>query len=670
MNVPSPAKRSFFEEMKRRHVWRVAIVYAVTAWLLLQVASVVLPTFGTPAWVLKMLIVLFVLCFPVALILAWAFELTREGVRRTESADSPEARPAHAHHSAGKKLNALIITVLVLAVAVMGWRLLVLRHAPAGNATVSSLVAGRSPDAAKRNPKTIPSAAPDSTAEALASGSRNTAMPRPAANDMIPAPAPSIPQKSVAVLPFENDSGDPSQQYFSDGLSQDLITALTQFAGLKVISRDSAFQFRDSKDSSKVIGEKLGVAHLLEGSVQRAGEMVRITATLVNASDGSALWSQRYDKPYKDLFALQDAITQSVADALKAKLLTTPGAVVQSDRPPSGNLDAYTAYLHGMNAFKLGTEASLRAAIAAFEQAVRLDPNYAVAYAQLSRMWVGLAGQYLGGAEVQTAIAKARAAVDTALKLAPDSSQAHQARTNLLQSADMDWRGAEAEAQRALQLAPNDANAKYFLGGILGSLGQVQRAVDLTREALQADPRHANWYQWLSIYLGALGRLDDAARATDTAIALQPGASAYHYQLAVIEILRGDARAAMAAAQKETDPGWRRVALALATQIGPDAKAADGALRTLITQDTGEAPYQIAEVYALRRDADNTFKWLDRAWAARDPGVNNLLNDPIILRYRDDPRFAAFCHKVGLPTTTDAVAMKWRQVGEPRATSF
>ena len=177
MNVPSPAKRSFFEEMKRRHVWRVAIAYAVTAWLLLQVASVVLPTFGTPAWVLKMLIVLFVLCFPVALILAWAFELTREGVRRTESADSPEARSAHAYHSVGQKLNVVIIAVLVLAVALMGWRLLVLRHAPAGNATVSGLMTDHRPDAAKRNQETMPSAAPDWLVGALASGSRNTAMP-------------------------------------------------------------------------------------------------------------------------------------------------------------------------------------------------------------------------------------------------------------------------------------------------------------------------------------------------------------------------------------------------------------------------------------------------------------------------------------------------------------
>ena len=606
---------------------RVAIAYVVAAWLLVQIATQLFPFFDIPDWAVRLVVILLAIGLPVAVAFAWIYELTPEGIRRTEAADSPGARSEHASRQIGRKLNTVIIAVLVLAVALLGWRVLALRRASAPSAAAQA-------------------AAPASSAVTPAPA--DTATPVPAA----------VPQKSVAVLPFVNDSGQKDEQFFSDGLSQDLITALTQFAGLKVISRDSAFQFRGSKDSSKVIGEKLGVAHLLEGSVQRAGDMVRITATLVNASDGSALWSQRYDKPYKDLFALQDAITQSVADALKAKLLTAPGAVVQSDRPPSGNLDAYVAYLRGLNAFSLGTKASLRAAIAAFEQAVRLDPNYAAAHAELSRMWVGFADQFSDGAEVRAVIAKARAAANTALKLAPNSSLAHQARSNLLESADMDWHGAEAEAQRALQLAPNDANAKFFLGGILGSLGQVQRAVDLTRQALQADPRNANWYQWLSVYLRALGRLDDAARAANTAIALQPSAAAYHEQLAIVEILRGDGRAAMAAAQKETDPGWRRVALALATQIGPDAKAADGALRTLITQDTSEAPYQIAEVYALRRDADRSFEWLDRAWATRDPGLSFLLNDPIILRYRDDPRFAAFCHKVGLPTTTDAVAMK------------
>jgi len=626
---------AFLEELTRRHVWRVAIAYAVVAWLLLQVASVVLPTFGTPAWMLKALIVLFVLCFPVALILAWAFELTPEGVRRTESSDSPEARPAHAHRSAGQKINAVIIVVLVMAVALMGWRLYADHHPLAA------------PQFAAR---TAP--APASMAGAAMPGSRA------AVNSAAPGSGASVSEKSVAVLPFANESGNKDERFFSDGLSDDLTNALSQFEGLKVISRNSAFQFRDSNDSSAVIGQKLGVAHLLEGSVQHAGDEVRITATLVSAADGSIIWSQRYDKPYKDLFALQDAITNAVAGALKAKLLTAPGAVVQSDRPPSGNLDAYAAYLRGLGGYKVLTPQAFRDAIAAFGEAIRLDPHYAAAYAQLSRMWTGLAAQFLSGSKAKQAYAEAAHAASTALALDPDLALAHLARANLLLTSDMNWKGAEAEAQRAVRLSPNDAYARFFLAGTLAPLGQTRRAVELVRQALQADPRHVNWYLWMSTYLSAQDRLDEAAEAVGTAIALQPGATGFHEQLTLIGILRGDARAALAAAQQEPDATYREIALTLAYQIGSDHAAADAALKKLIADHGDNAAYQIAQVYALRRDPDNTFKWLDRAWTSRDAGINYLLFDPLILRYRDDPRFAAFCKKVGLPTSTDAVAMR------------
>jgi TolB-like protein len=267
---------------------------------------------------------------------AWIDELTPEGIRRTEAAGSPGARSEHANRQIGRKLNTLIIAVLVLAVALLGWRLYAVRHQTAAPIAAA---AASSTDEVKRNPGVASAIAPASTTGAAASG-------LPDAAGASGASVAAIPAKSVAVLPFANE-GEKSEQFFSDGLSEDLITALSQFAGLKVISRNSAFQFRDSKDTSAEIGKLLGVAHLLEGSVQRADDEVRITATLVNAGDGTVLWTQRYDKPYKDLFALQDDITHTVADALKAKLLTAPGAVVQSDRPPSGNLAAYAAYQRG-----------------------------------------------------------------------------------------------------------------------------------------------------------------------------------------------------------------------------------------------------------------------------------------------------------------------------------
>ncbi|MEP7043997.1 MAG: tetratricopeptide repeat protein, partial [Dokdonella sp.] len=446
-------------------------------------------------------------------------------------------------------------------------------------------------------------------------------------------------------------------QYFSDGLSEDFINALSQFAGLKVIGRNSAFQFRDTKDDAQTIGAKLGVAHLLEGSVRRDGDTVRISAELINTSDASTLWSQHYDRPYKDLFALQDDITHAVASALQAKLLDSGGTVAQSDRPPSGNLAAYTAYLQGNFYVAHTTEADIRQAIAQYQAAIQADSRYARAYAALSRTWSGLAELYLSGLEAQQAYTKARAAVNTALALEPNLAAAHVVRGNVLLNADFDWAGAQAEFRRATQLAPDDGDSLFSLGVLSALLGDSEQAVRLTQQALATDPLNARWYNWQAAYLSGLGRLDEAAAASHKAIALQPAAESYHELLAVIEIQHGDTEAALAAAQAEVPGAWQDVALALARQIGSDHAAADAALKHLIDKSADLAPYQIAEVYALRRDPDNMFQWLDRAWASRDPGVQTLLYDPFMLRYQHDPRFAAFCRKVGLPTTTNAKAM-------------
>ena len=631
----------FFEELKRRHVVRVAIAYVVAGWLLVQVATQVFPFFNVPNWAVRLVVILLAIGFPVAVAFAWIYEITPEGIRRTEAADSPGARSEHQSREIGRKLNTLIIAVLVLAVALLGWRLLVLRHA--SNAASLAASATSSPGGAQRNPGTTSHATPDYAAGAAASG--------------LQVAAQSIPKKSVAVLPFANESGQKDQQYFSDGLSEDLINALSQFAGLKVISRNSAFQFRDSNDSSAEIGKLLGVAHLLEGSVRRQNGEVRISAQLVNAADGTVLWSQQYDRSYKDLFALQDAITKAVADALEAKLLAAPGAVVQSDHPPSGNVDAYTAYLRGVTEYAHLNEAGTQQAIDAFQHAVAIDPHYAAVWAALSRAWTRMGGVYQGGTAQQQAFAQARRASERALQLAPDLAAAHSARSYLAH-AEADWSGARAEAQRALQLAPNDGDAKYLYGEVLVALGQCGRAVDLVRQALVTDPRNGNWYYVLSQYLACDGRMADAQRAIQTAIALQPQGSAFHEWLATLAILRGDAKAALAAAQQEPPGPWHDIAIALALQIGPDRAAADAALKKLIAQYADLGSYQIAEVYALRKDPDNMFKWLERARTNRDPGISNLLYDRLMLPYRHDPRFAAFCKKIGLPATTDAVVMK------------
>ena len=461
---------------------------------------------------------------------------------------------------------------------------------------------------------------------------------------------------SIAVLPLANESGEASQQYFSDGLSEDLITALSQFPGLKVIGRTSSFQFRDSKEDSRSIGAKLGVAHLIEGSVRRAGDMVRVSAELIDTTDGSMQWSERYDRPYKDLFALQDEITRAVAGALRTKLLPSEHAAEQSERPPGGSLEAYNALLQGRFYQFRHTEADLRKAIESYTQAVQLEPRYALAWSGLSRAWTDLGSDFLDVSPAQEAYAKARAPADRALALAPELAAAHLARGDLLQFADFDWRGAEAEFRRALALVPNDGEAKFYLGRQLATLGQVGSAIDLTRQALATEPLRANWYYWLALYLSGLNRLDEAEQGIRRALEQQPTAEFFHQMLAIIEVQRGHAQAALAAAQQEPSGLARDSALALARQISGDQSKADAALQTLIEKHG--APYQVTQVYALRNDARGTFEWLDRVWINRDAGLVLLLFDPFILRYKDDPRFAAFCRKVGLPVPGDTAARK------------
>ena len=461
---------------------------------------------------------------------------------------------------------------------------------------------------------------------------------------------------SIAVLPLANESGEPSQQYFSDGMSEDLITALGQFPGLKVIGRSSSFQFRDSKEDSRSIGAKLGVAHLLEGSVRKAGDMIRVSAELIDTADGTLQWSERYDRPYEDLFALQDQITRAVAQALLAKLLPGVHTAEQDDRPPNGNLDAYNAVLQGRFFHDRATEADLRKAIEYFTRATEIDPSYALAWCGLAQSWASLGEGFLEGEAAQEAYGMARTTIARALSLAPNMAAVHVARGSLLQVSEYNWRGAQAEFQRAIELAPNDGSVKFALGLQLAALGEVEQAIGLTRAALTTEPLRALWYNWLAIYLSGLSRLDEAEHAVRRAIELQPHAASYQTQLAIIKIQRGQAQEALAVAQ-QVPPGWLQdITLALAQQIGSDQGAADAALNTLIDKDADGVAYEIAQAYALRNDAKSTFAWLDRAWRQREGGVTGLLYDPFILRYKDDPRMAAFCKKVGLPTPAEVGA--------------
>jgi TolB-like protein/tetratricopeptide (TPR) repeat protein len=455
---------------------------------------------------------------------------------------------------------------------------------------------------------------------------------------------------SIAVLPLTNDSSDANQQYFSDGLSEDLITALSQFPGLKVIGRTSSFKFRNSKDDIQTIGAKLGVAHLLEGSVRHAGDMVRVSAELIDTSDGSTQWSERYDRPYKDFFVLQDDLTRAVVGALSAHLLPRQRTSArQTDRPPSGSLEAYNAVLEGKYHLARHTEADTRNAIERFTRATRLDTRYAFAWSLLSSAWTNIGAFHVDLAAAPAAYTEARAASNTSLSLASDLTSAHIARGLLLEMADLDWAGAEAEYRRALELAPEDGDAAAGLARILSARGQMERAVELNRQALTTDPLNSSWYSQLAEAFFLLNRLEDAEAAIRKSIELQSGGVRLHYLLTDIEIRRGDFQAALAAAQQEpTGSVFRHASLAKALQSSGDRAAANAALASLLAKGPSWDPYDTAQVYAMRNDSDKTFEWLERAWSYRDPSLHALLHDPFIARFKDDPRFIAYSRKVGL----------------------
>ena len=590
-------------ELKRRNVLRATLLYAGAVWAFGQGLSQFSPALGLPDMTTRWFLIAAAIGFPFWIAFAWFYEFTPQGLKR----ESEVAADASIERSTGRRLDKWIVAVLAIAVVLLLANTFIW-HTGRGD-------------------------------------------PRDTGS------AENIPQKSVAVLPLENEGGDKDQQYFSDGLSETLITALSQFSGLKVISRDSAFRFRHSTESSATIGEKLGVAHLLEGSVRRIGGTVRINATLVLAADGSTVWSQHYDRPYKDLFKLQDEITDAVANALKARLIENGDAKPQTDRPPGGSLEAYNAYLQGQFHAARNNEPDLRTAIAHYQDAVRLDPGYAAAYAALGSTQLVLAVNYLPSTESRPMYAQSQRSIDAALRLAPSLAWAHAAKALLLAARDLDWRGAHTEYRRAFELAPNNPRVMYAYANDLATFGQVSSGVDLIRQALRIDPFDGHMYFGLSRLFAALGRMDEAQATADKAVRLQPDSDTYRMMQNYIAVLRGDFRTANMIARSIRPGVWHDFTSALALQGGADRGAADAALAIMIDRHADASAYQIAEIYALRGDPDETFHWLERAWANHDPGLQSLLFDAFILRYKDDPRFAAFCRKVGLPTTTEAKAM-------------
>ena len=602
---------SFFAELKRRNVLRAGAVYAAAVWALAQGIAQLGPSFDAPDWLTRWFVIAGIIGFPFWLAFAWFYEFTPQGLRRESEIDQADSMA----HRTGRRLDRWIIGILCVAVVSLVTNQFVLRHDATDTADQHAAV---------------------EVAAVLA----------------------RVPAKSIAVLPLVNESADKSQQYFSDGLSEEMISALGQVRDLKVIGRNSSFQFRgDAQNDSAGIGAKLGVATLLEGTVRRQGDQVRIVASLIKASDGSQIWSQTYERQLKDVFAMQSDIATSVASALKITLLGKP--IKATDRPPNGNLDAYDALLKGVALAAHRNKADYRLAVEQYQRAIKLEPNYATAYARLAIAQQWFNDWVANGDERKIVSVQARANATKAVELAPDSALAWGALGINQAWSDFDYPSAEVTLKKAVALDPSNPEILYQLADVTACLGRRDEAVAMMRSVLKLEPLNASYHFYTGQFLLAMEHFEAAQSELQRAVDLQPNAAVFRAYLAIALLERGQSDRALQVANAEPQDANRRWALAqIYFARGEDAQG-ESTLKEMVRLDANYGPSNIAMVYAMRGNNDQAFFWLNRALAIRDPGVATMYELPYLIpKLRKDPRLDVLLKKLNLPTPDEVDARR------------
>jgi len=581
-----------FNELKRRNVVRVGLAYVLIAWLLAQVAELALDSFDAPGWVIKAVLLLLALGLPVALFFAWAFELTPEGLKKEQDVDRSESITP----DTGRKLNALIIGVLVIAVGML-------------LADKFSLQSENTPPATEV-----------------------------ASNDT----APVADTNSIAVLPFVDMSPAKDQEYFTDGLTENLLHALAQIRELKVAGRTSSFAFKGMNLDLREIGLQLNVSSILEGSVQKAGDRIRITAQLINTEDGYHLWSKTFDRDLNDIFVVQDEIAEAVASALRKSLLGD----VSPTTTTTHDFEAYNAYLRGLSYYNKRTTEDWDKAIEQFQFALEIDPDMALAWAGLSRATSIKTGF---GSAFAEGYARARVTAERAIELDPKLADAYLALAEVQLSHDWDWSGAEASLRRAFELRPGDPDIVVRLASLKGIRGDDVSALEDVEQALAQDPlNHALVGTQIGM-LSRLGRLDEALAKAKFRASATPERGGVHYSLAIVHRRLGNLEEALAAIEKETFGFLRLEQEAIIYHEMGDYETAQQKLQELVDTYGDDASAQQAQVYAAWGDIDETFAALERGVAVRDPGIIYIKGSRRLTELlQDDPRYDDLLRRMNL----------------------
>ena len=586
---------TFLTELKRRKVYRVAVAYAIVAWLLIQAASILFPTFEAPLWVMKVFVTAVILGFPVALILAWVFELTPQGIRRSEQAAPRESKIS----KAGRNWTAIIVASVLLTVAagiVVFWRSNILR-----------LENRRS--------------------------------------EISPA------SHAIVVLPFENASDDPNTEYLAEGISETLINSLSELRNLRVIARATAFQYKGKQVDPERIGRELRVRAVVSGRVRQVQDALSIQVDLIDATNGTQLWGQSYDGKLSDALAVKQAIAREVTGKLKLRLSgEEERRLMQRD---TVNAAAYQFYLKGRYFWNQRTADGLEKGISYFRKAIEADPSYALAYVGLADSYNFLGAFGIAILSPDEAMPKAKSAALKALEVDDSLSEAHASLAFVELYYEWDWVGAEKSFRRAIELNPNYAPAYQWYSHLLMSGGRTSDAISAAKRAAEIDPlslpavMNVGWqYYWAREY-------DSAVEQLRRVLQINPNFEQAHWALGLAYVGQAKMEEAVAELQKAIAlSGGNSVyvaGLGDAYALGGN-KAEAIRLRSQLEQKTTYvSPYWMATLQAALGEQDLALVSLEKAFAERNGGLIWLGADPRMDSLRSDPRFAALVERVGVP---------------------
>jgi TolB-like protein/Tfp pilus assembly protein PilF len=593
-------KLSLFAELRRRNVFKAGAAYLALGWIVVQITATLVPALNLPSTLVPIVTWIGVIGFPFVILFSWIYELTPEGLKRESEAD----RSASITHVTRRRLDYITISLLVLAIGLFAF--------------------------VNFGPRRVePSASREAQTPAVPSASTPSAA----------SVAPAVSDNSIAVLPFVNMSDEKSNEYFSDGISEELLNMLAKIPQLQVTARTSSFSFKGKEIKIPEIARELHVAHVLEGSVRKSGNSVRITAQLIKAGTGTHVWSQTYDRKLDDIFAIQGEIAADVVKQLKVTLLGAAPKVRTTDP------EAYALYLQAVQLGRQNTAEAFKQSDALFRKVLAIDPRYAPAWAALAENFYQEAND--GLLSNKEGFAQASEAAMKALAIDPDYAPAHARLAFIAMAGDNDLAGAAQHYKRALALDPSDLDVLRDSAGLLMVLGRLNEAMALNEAVVRRDPVNMNalfdhgWFQLMA------GRFDAAIAAYRTVLSLAPGWDNARVALGVALLLKGDAPGALAEIEQETSEVYKMIGLPMAYYALGRKADSDAALAALIAKYEKDAPYNIAYAYAYRGEAGKAFEWLDKAIEYGDPGIGEIVMENLFDKIHTDPRWLAFLRKVG-----------------------